>query len=183
MMQYKNPQKFLGPSQVATVLGYNNYETMKDLRIKMEQGYTQPIKDCMRAGVKHESSCRTLYARETSLKVRKAPFVVDPLCSRLGGIADGLIGKDGGLEIKCQYSKPDQPPCMYFSYKIQSVVYMYLYKRDWWDIMVCKVKDGADVNAIIERVYFADYENAWKKWYPLICAFIESVKWHDLLKK
>jgi hypothetical protein len=180
MKEFKRPQKMLGPSQVATVLGYSNFDTPDELRHKMENGYTREICPKRNAGTRDEPRCRARYQSDTGSRVLRAPFVKDGAgagavagsVSRFGGCGDGLIGKDGGLEIKCQYG--DREPTVYFSHRVQAVAYMYLYKRQWWDIMVCSIRG----ETVVERIYWADYVGVWdSKWYPAIASFCESVNW------
>lgn len=176
-MIFVKPQKMLGPSQVSVVLGYSPFLTASELRLRMEHGYEQDMTNEVfkEAGCKDEPRCRKLYTATYGLAVTKCPFVKDSQC-RFGGYGDGLIGKDGGLEIKCQYNKG---PVMYFEYKVQAVAYMFLYKRQWWDIMVCHIDRNTDTaDAIVERLYWKDYEQVWgDEWYPKIKEFCGSVKW------
>lgn len=177
MKEFKRPQKMLGPSQVVTVLGYSPFQTAEQLKDQMENGYLRDICSKRTAGTRDESRCRTLYIKETGNKVKKCNFVKDQdLNGRFGGCGDGLVDNDGGLEIKCQYT--GQVPKLYFSYKLQAVAYMYLYKRQWWDIMVCSIDSNDKAQVIIDRIYFKDYEQSWNNaWYPSICKFCYSVKW------
>lgn len=177
MIEIKRPQKMLGPSQVSTVLGYSRFDTPDVLRNKMENGYTREICSKRVSGTRDEPRCRALYTKETGNTVIKCHFVKDEtLNKRFGGCGDGLVGENGGLEIKCQYSGNE--PNVYFDYKIQAIAYMYLYKRQWWDIMVCSIDNNDSVNVVIERIYWNTYSQVWKeKWYPQIAAFCESIKW------
>lgn len=178
MKEFKRPQKMLGPSQVASVVGYSPFQTAEQLKHQMENGYTREICSKRTAGVRDESRCRSLYIKETGNRVHKCRFVKDGnLNKRFGGCGDGLVQPDGGLEIKCQYT--GNSPKLHFTYKIQAVAYMYLYKQQWWDIMVCSINPSEDqVQALIERIYWKDYEQTWSdKWYPKIASFCNSVKW------
>lgn len=179
MKLFKKPQKYLGPSQVHTVLGYDNFMTTDELRDRMENGYTIEIApdSPLRLGQKYERKCRGLYIRTTGIPVKRAQFISK---GRLGGIADGLV-QDGGLEIKCQFN--GRPPKVQFKHKVQAVTYMHLYDREWWDIMVCSIDtEKEDVQAIIERVYRTSYHETWtNKWYPCIIEYMDSVNWHTPL--
>jgi hypothetical protein len=101
---------------------------------------------------------------------------------RFGGCGDGLIGENGGLEIKCQY-KGGRDPVVYIDYKLQAVSYMFLYKRQWWDIMVCSINHDDGVEVIVERIYWSNYEDKWtKEWYDEIKQFCQSVHWADKVR-
>lgn len=183
MKEFKKPQKMLGPSQVSTVLGYNQFDTIDELRKRMENGYVREIKKNITAGLNDEPRCRSLYEKEYNTHVDRCPFVKDPDC-RFGGCGDGLVGMDGGLEIKCQYQLGLHDPVIYFDHKIQAVAYMFLYKRQWWDIMVAKInKDVDSVQVVVERLYWSSYSDIWNnKWYPLIKDFCRSIKWSHIEK-
>lgn len=176
-MEFKRPQKLLGPSQVSIVLGFSPFDTPDGLRDKLEHGYTRKVSTACQSGIRDEPRCRAHYIKTQGTPVRRCPFARDANC-RFGGCGDGLIGDDGGLEIKCQYQKgPGQGPKVYHDYKVQAVAYMYLYGRIWWDIMVCSINNNY-CDAVIERVYWKDYAETWRKdWYPKIRKFCESVNW------
>lgn len=179
MLEYKRPQKMLGPSQVSAALGYSKFDTPETLRKKLEEGYTREIRSSLSAGRRDEPRCRALYARETGAQVHRGRFMIDPHNSRFGGICDGLIGKDGGVEIKCQYGTMEQPR-VYFDYKLQAVAYMYLYGREWWDILVCRIDTEDNVRVVIERLYWSSYQDKWENhWYPQICQFTAGVQWKN----
>lgn len=174
MKQYKPPQKMLGASQVSSVLGVNKFLDCKTLKDRLENGYTRDIVPALQRGIKYESRVISIYQNNTGLTVNKAPFVE---LNRLGGCADGLIGKDGGIEVKCQFND-HRDPIVYHDYKIQSVAYMFLYKRTWWDIVVCRIDKDENVKVLIDRIYWKDYQHTWNdKWYPKITDFISNVQW------
>lgn len=178
MKLFKKPQRYLGPSQVHTVLGYDNFSTPEELRDRMEHGYTMEITpdSPIKLGQKFERKCRGLYTRTTGTSVKRAHFVSK---GRLGGIADGLIADNGGLEIKCQFN--GRPPKVQFKHKVQAVAYMFLYQREWWDIIVCSIDtETEDVQAVIERIYWNSYRKTWnEKWLPCVTTYVESVSWHE----
>lgn len=178
MKLFKKPQRYLGPSQVHTALGYDNFMTPDELRERMEHGYVTDIQanSPLKLGQRYEKKCRGLYTRTTGIPVQKARFTFK---GRLGGVADGLLCGNGGLEIKCQFN--GRPPKVQFKHKVQAITYMYLYQREWWDIMVCSIDvETEDVKAVIERVHWGSYLNTWtEKWLPQAISFMESVNWHD----
>lgn len=182
---FRPPQKYLGPSQVCTVLGYNNFQTTEELQDRIQHGYTVTPNPSLDFGQKYERAGIQAYIRATGHTVKRAGFAVDPQCGHFGGICDGLINDDpegpGGIEVKC--TKGD--PVVYVSHKIQAVCYMYLYRRAWWDIAVCQINVHPDtddatggiqsVRLAIKRIYWEDYKDTWeKKWYPKIRDFIRE---------
>jgi len=177
------PQKMLGPSQVSVVLGYSKFQTREELQNRIENGTTeqQHKNDPKYRGCTDEPKALSLYRKYTGDTVHRCAFAVDPHNRRFGGIGDGLVGSDGGVEVKCQYGNRD--PMVYMDHRIQAVCYMYLYRRPWWDIIVCSIahnetQQSGNVSAIIERVYFADYQQIWDtEWYPAIRKFTDGIKW------
>lgn len=61
--------------------------------------------DAMRRGSELEPLARGAYEAHTGELVEQVPFVVHPSLSFVGVSPDGLIGKDGLLEIKCPASQ------------------------------------------------------------------------------
>lgn len=177
MKEFRRPQKMLGPSQVSVVLGFNKFQTVEQLKDRIENGYIRDMCKKRTAGTKDEERCRALYAKETNNRVYKCPFISDKECmNRFGGCGDGLVGNNGGVEIKCQYGERD--PVIYFDHRVQAVAYMFLYEREWWDIIVCSIRSDDSVEAIVDRIYWKDYNETWtNKWYPTIKQFCQSVDW------
>lgn len=168
IMVRKKPQTYLGPSQVATILEKNPFTTPDELRANMEGGYLMEYTPSIKKGNQQEETILAQYRKATGNRTAKPKFVTDNTCPRLGGIADALVGTDGGVEIKCS-----QRSTVYLRYKIQAVTYMYLYRRAWWDIVV-----ATDNDIVIQRIHWKDYEQTWKtSWFPKIVLFCASVKW------
>lgn len=182
-------QKYLGPSQVPTVLGLNKFETIRDLRDKLSNGYDKGDSRFSSLGKKYESLVLGHYYKYIKSEsigdiiVRKARFANK---GKLGGFADGLVSGDpdgpGGVEIKCQFTKLTEPSYISMVYKIQAICYMYLYNCKWWDIACCKlILDDNDnlqqANLNVERIYFADYSRSWIGYLKQINNFIETVDW------
>lgn len=177
MFQYKRPRKFLGPSDIYTVLGLNRFESADELKNRIENGANVEVTTQQQSGIRDEKKCLALYKQNTKIQsLFKPKFIVDSNNPRFGGIADGLVDQDGGIEIKCQYRST--PPILYENYIVQSVGYMYLYKRDWWDVMVVAIDESENVNSLIKRIYWKDYEQQWTtELLPKITKFIETISW------
>jgi putative phage-type endonuclease len=61
-------------------------------------GYLSPY---MQWGTEQEPFARAAYEMATGLDVDQVGFVVNDRIPRMGGSPDGLVGDDGGIEIKC----------------------------------------------------------------------------------
>ena len=176
MFQYKKPRKYFGPSDISTVLGCNRFETLEDLKNRIENGVTVRVTVQQQSGIRDEEKCLALYKKNNTSTLFKPKFKVDDSNKRFGGIADGLVNDDGGIEIKCQYKNTSA--VIYENYIMQSVGYMYLYKRKWWDIMVVAIDSSENVNSVIQRIYWKDYEKIWNtEWLPKIKQFIATIRW------
>lgn len=66
--------------------------------VSQEDGYES---DAMRRGTEQEPFARAAYEAEKSLMVDQVAFVVHPEIPNAGCSPDGLVGTDGGCEIKC----------------------------------------------------------------------------------
>jgi len=92
----------------------------------------------MLRGVELEPEARNLYIQTNQVKVHEMGFIlhddIDTGCS-----PDGLIGRDGGLEIKCpapathvEYLRGGKLPNRY---KQQVMGCLWVTDRQWWDFM------------------------------------------------
>lgn len=95
--------------------------------------------DMMR-GTLHEPIARDRYAEVNGVTVEQVGFMVrDDFGFLLGASPDGLIGEDGGLEIKCPRAKThiqtilsgEVPP--YNMAQVQAT--LLVTGRDWWDFV------------------------------------------------
>lgn len=98
-------------------------------------GFTSGLMD---EGLRREPEARNWYAMQTDADVKLAGFVVSP-CGRFGCSPDGLIGGDGGLEMKNPAAKthvrylldgglPNQ-------YRCQVHGSLVVTGRKWWDFV------------------------------------------------
>lgn len=103
-------------------------------------GETEPsfMNDDMMRGVMHEPIARDKYAETNGVTVEQVGFMVREFGgSRLGASPDGLVGDNGGLEIKCPRAKThiativaDRVPPQYMA-QVQAC--LLVSGRDWWD--------------------------------------------------
>lgn len=97
-------------------------------------GYLSPA---MMHGNDYEDIARTAYEFKTGASVDLAGFALHPDIERAGASPDGLVGEDGGLELKCpktethlRYLLADEVP---EEYRPQMYFGMACTGRQWWD--------------------------------------------------
>lgn len=172
---YIKPKTQLGPSKFASILGLNSFETAKQLSDKLSNGYWMPDRSlALKHGIQLESTALEWYSKLMNTPVKKANWLRRlPVNgrTRICGIADGLIGADGGVEIKCHYTGKmcNGVPDWYLP---QVLGYLFLYDRKWWDFMSCVFDDQNKlIKCCITRVYREDHHDRWKKWWQIIRLF------------
>ena len=99
-----------------------------------KEGYTSAE---MQRGNELEDEARSLYELETGNKVEEVGFIeVDEF---IGCSPDGLIGQDGGVEIKCMNDRKHLEVVLFGQDRIESKyiwqiqMNMYCTNRVWWD--------------------------------------------------
>ena len=104
------------------------------------EDYTSPA---MERGVELESEAVKLYEDLFELQVEKIGFITpdedNEFAEWIGVSPDGLIGEDGGLEIKCQLRKTHlnyiENGVLPTTYKNQVQASLWVSGRKWWDFM------------------------------------------------
>lgn len=97
------------------------------------------VSEAMVWGTEQEQFARAAYEVSRGTVVDEVGFVPHPSIERSGGSPDGLIGEDGGLEIKCPETTthiewimggkvPDE-------HQAQMLFYMACTERKWWDFV------------------------------------------------
>jgi len=103
-------------------------------------GETTPFyqNEHMIRGTELEPDARQLYEFITGSEVQQVGFCLHDTLEA-GASPDGLIGEDGGLEIKCpapathvEYLRGDKLPS---KYKQQVMGCLWITGREWWDFM------------------------------------------------
>ena len=133
------------------------------------------MNQAMMIGTEREPLARALYEAHTGVLVDEVGFIkhLDLPC---GASPDGLIGNDGGIEIKCpqpaahlEYLLYDEAPSKYMA-QIQGC--MWMSGRAWWDFVsfnpdfpdhlqlkIVRVKrDDAFIEKIEKEIINADAE-------------------------
>lgn len=105
-------------------------------------GLTDPTyaNDDMVRGIMHEPIAREKYAEVNGVEVAEVGFLIrDDWGYSLGASPDGLVGDDGGLEVKCPRSKShirtiirDEMPAFYMA-QVQAC--LLVSGRQWWDFV------------------------------------------------
>lgn len=105
-------------------------------------GWTDPthMNDDMWRGVLHEPIARERYAEHNGVTVETVGFLIrDDWGFQIGASPDGLVGDDGGLEIKCPRAKAhiatilaDEVPAHHVA-QIQTS--LLVSGREWWDLV------------------------------------------------
>jgi hypothetical protein len=98
------------------------------------EGYVSPY---MQYGTEMEPFARAAYEVKFDTMVDKVGFVLHPTIERAGGSPDGLIGDQGGIEIKCPKTETHLdymiagvlPP----EYEPQVMFCLACTGRTWWD--------------------------------------------------
>ena len=121
--------------------------------IPQMDGYLSPA---MEWGTEQEPFARAAYEMKTGAIVDAVGFVTHPTIARMGGSPDGLIGEDGGLEIKCPNSithirwmldgqvPEEHQPQMFF--------YMACTGRKWLDFVSFDPRLPEPLQLFIERL-------------------------------
>jgi len=143
-------------------------------RITGEPTFFQ-VTDPMQRGMDLEPQARTAYEMETGNLVSQVGFLMHDTL-QAGASPDGMVGENGGLEIKCpsahthvEYLRDGDLPIKYFQ-QVQGC--LWISGRDWWDFMSYHPK----MEPLIVRV-FRDEEFIK----ALECAVIEAVQMIEIL--
>lgn len=147
-------------SRVGGILGVNPYAKPEDVLREMVREYFGAAKEfngnaATNHGEKMEPVALAYYEKRTGNHVDQVGFVKHDKYDWIGASPDGLIGVDGGLEIKCPYwakapySVHEKP-----SYYAQCQLVMEVCDLDWMDF-VCYISD--EVN-LLERIH---REESW----------------------
>lgn len=145
-------------SRVGSILGVNPYQSADDVLRDMVREYFGAEKEfkgnvATNHGEKMEPVALAFYEKHSGNKVEQTGIVFHEEYSWLGASPDGLIGIDGGLEIKCPYwakqpySVHEKP-----SYYAQCQHVMAVCDLAWMDFL-CYISDE---NFLLERIQRED---------------------------
>jgi hypothetical protein len=98
----------------------------------------KPKSYAMAAGTANEPHARLFYEMERSAEVQQVGFVMSD-CGRFGCSPDGLVGEDGGLELKCPMLKTQAQyvlgGTLPVEYRPQVHGTLIITGRPWWDFL------------------------------------------------
>ena len=129
-------------SSVGAILGHAPYATRDDVMRRMVREYHGAPEEfegniATEYGTRNEAGALTEYVMETGNEVKQIGFVTRE--DWAGCSPDGLIGEDGGLEIKCPFGlRKDEAPA-FKTLKEQPHYYdqiqfsLWVTGRKWWD--------------------------------------------------
>lgn len=120
-----------------TTAGYQNYRAQlicERLTGQPTEGFTSAA---MQHGTDTEPQARAFYEMETGLEVAEVGFIPHPTIEGTGASPDGLIGEDGGLELKCpqpaEHIRVLTGGDIKRQYILQMQWGMACTGREWWD--------------------------------------------------
>lgn len=112
-------------------------------------------------GTAMEDKARSWYAFERGVEVDRVGFITTD-DGRVGCSPDGLVGADGGIELKCPAAKTHvgyalDPASLAAAYRGQTQVFLFVTGRAWVDL----VSYNEPINPVVVRVTpDADYQRA-----------------------
>ena len=181
LKKLKKYRKYVGPSQMATILNLDPYMTREQLKDEYENGYVIQEKSATQFGIDHEDTAIYYYQKLYHVTVKKPRFMVDVNNPQIGGIADALIDEQTGLEIKCHVTEHNLLTDKELPLKvlIQVAGYLYLYQRSKWIVMSCIFNPDNTLNKYtVHEVTWNQVKDRWNQdWYPTITQFTQEIKW------
>lgn len=129
--------------------------------------------DWMLRGIEVEPQAREYYEFSTDSEVDQIGLVYQDDRKLVSCSPDGLVGDDGGLEIKVPapgthvgYLIDNKVPTTYIPQVMGSI---WICERDWWDFL----SYNESIDPLVIRVY---RDETWiKKFVPLMDAFIDKM--------
>lgn len=110
----------------------------------------------MEWGTATEPFARAAYEGARSLMVDEAGFLAHPSVLWVGGSPDGLIGKDGGCEIKCPHQSTVHVETleggMPTEHRAQVQGILWVTGRAWWDFISFDPRMPEHLQLYIERI-------------------------------
>lgn len=154
-------------SRMADVLAYTKKgdETQKRADYRVEKvserlsgmALEKYVTFAMKEGTRLEPEARTEYELATDVMLDRVGFVLHPAMDCSGASPDGLVGNDGGVEIKCptrtthvEYVLAGVVPP---EYEPQMVWNMACCEREWWDFISYCPDFPEPLNRFIVRLH------------------------------
>ena len=150
----------------------------------------------MQYGVDTEPEARAYYELESGVKVQQVGFIFDD-SGRFGCSPDGLVGDDGGLELKCPMAKTHVAYLLAgelpTEYRCQVHSSLLVTGRKWWDFMsycigfspfiIRVVPDAFTAAMATALAEFLDmYDACWKQIEPNVIRSAEAaIDFEDIM--
>jgi len=119
-------------------------------------------------GIDHESFAKAAYEARSGVIIQEHGGMEHPTIKGWWGSPDGLIGSDGGIEIKCPKTATHLDTLLRGTidrgYILQMTGYILIYDRAWWDFISFDPRLPDRLSIFIKRFYRDD----------LPCAEVES---------
>ena len=139
-----------------TAAGYQNY--MAQLICERLTG--EPVETFKSAAMEHgtetEPQARAFYELETGNEVVECGFIPHPTLANSGASPDGLIGDDGGIEIKApqpaKHIKNLMGGTIDNAYMLQMQWGMACTGREWWDFVSFNPSFPAHLQLHVQKV-------------------------------
>ncbi len=155
----------LTASNFAAAMGINQYKSRAQLwREQLKLAPKFKGNEATQWGVTNEATAIALYEGVTGHQVVETGLHIHRDFDWLGCSPDGLIGSDGGLEVKCPYYKMQPHPAIpeYYMPQIQGA--LAITGRAWWDYV-----SWTPAQATFFRIYRSEAYLAWA--FPLLEEF------------
>ena len=130
----------------------------------IQESYTN---DAMQWGNDNEPQARSMYEFKSDNIVQEVGFIHHPTITWAGCSCDGLIGEDGGLEIKSPYKSAVHIETLLNGVPSEHVAQiqgsMWITGRKWWDFVSFDGRMPANLQIYIKRIerddkYISDLE-------------------------
>lgn len=161
--KFKDVLATIKTGEAATRRNYRAQLVVERLTGQKEEGYTNAA---MAWGNETEPLARIAYECRTGLIVEQADFIDHPHLMA-GASPDGLIGEDGGLEIKCPHQSAVHIETiqsgMPSEHMAQVQGAMWITGRKWWDFVSYDPRMPEHLQLYVQRIerddkYIADLE-------------------------
>lgn len=117
------------------------------------EGYTNRA---MEWGTSHEAEAREAYEAETGELVQRVGLIPHPDHPMIACSPDGLVGREGGQEIKCPYSSVVHVQTikggMPAEHRAQVQGAMWITGRKWWDFVSYDPRMPEELRLYVERI-------------------------------
>lgn len=110
----------------------------------------------MQWGADHEPFARAAYETARELMVDEVGFLRHPEIEWVGGSPDGLVGQEGGIEIKCPHNSVVHVETvsggMPSEHRAQIQGLLWITGRQWWDFISFDPRMPEKLQLYVERI-------------------------------